>query len=337
MDKISIVVPVYNVKQYLRRCVISIENQTYKNLEIILVDDGSTDGSSDICDNFRDERIKVIHKQNEGLGLSRNAGIKKATGKYIMFVDSDDYIEENMVTNLYTELIRNHADTCIGGFRRVFKNKVIQYDNPLAGKTYESSEILKEVLAKMMGNTSTNGDHIEMSVWKVLFTLSIIKQHDIRFPSERKFISEDIIFDTEYYSRCKKVCMSSDTGYNYCDNTNTLTTKYNPRRFELQVELFRELKKRSIKLGIYSFVEQRLYNTLIANSRYCIKLEQKFQRKDLALKKISLICSNTVLQEVLSFYKVNEKKSSMIVNKLMREKKIKVLYHIMWIKNMFNI
>ncbi|OTA44624.1 glycosyl transferase family 2 [Limosilactobacillus reuteri] len=338
MDKISIVVPVYNVKQYLKRCVRSIENQTYRNLEIILVDDGSTDGSSEICDSFTDKRIKVIHKPNEGLGLSRNVGIKEATGKYIAFVDSDDYIDKTMISNLYSEMIKNHADTCIGGFKRVFKNKIISYANPLAGKTFEYPQIVKEVLAKMMGKASSIDDHIEMSVWKVLFTLSVIKKSNIKFPSEREFISEDIIFDTEYYTKCKKVCMSSDTGYNYCDNNDSLTTSYNPNRFELQVKLFKELQKRTIELSIYPFVEQRLYNTLIANSRYCIKLEQKFLhiRKD-TLKRILFICSNSTLQYALIRYKVNEKKSSKLINKLIKKRRVTSLYYIMWIKNTFNI
>ncbi|MCC4357479.1 glycosyltransferase [Limosilactobacillus reuteri] len=337
MEKISIIVPIYNVKSYLQRCVQSISRQTYRDLEIILIDDGSTDGSGELCDSFEDKRIKVFHKRNEGLGLSRNVGIKEATGKYVMFVDSDDYIDKTMVENLYKDLISNKADTCIGGYKRVLKDKTIKNINPLSGKVFESSQIIKDVLAKMMGRASKNDDHIEMSVWKVLFTLSIIKENNIVFPSERKFISEDIIFDTEYYTKCKRVCMSSDIGYNYCDNSNSLTTKYNPNRFKLQITLFEELKKRASNLNIYTFVDQRLYNNLIANTRYCIKLEQKFNPKNVALKNIKDICSNKKLNEVFSYYLDDGPLKSKVINKAIQRKRYNFLWWIMFAKNKLNI
>lgn len=337
MDKISIVIPVYNVKAYLERCVNSVINQTYKNLEIILVDDGSTDGSEKICDSFNDNRIKVIHKVNEGLGLSRNIGIAHATGKYIAFVDSDDYADETMIANLYNELIKNNADTCIGGFKRVLKNQTIEDINPLAGRIFSYPQTITDVLAKMMGKNSQIDDHIEMSVWKVLFTTSIIKENKIKFPSERKFISEDIIFDTDYYTKCKKICMSNDTGYNYCDNTNSLTTKYNPDRFKLQMILFNELKNRTGKLEIFNDVKQRLYNTLIANTRYCIKLEQKFNGRKNALKNIRKICNNSELHQVLGDYSDSDPLKSKIINKLIYNKSIGILWYIMLLKNKFNI
>lgn len=337
MDKISVVVPVYNVKHYLLKCVKSIEKQTYKNLEIILIDDGSTDGSGDICDSFVDSRIKVIHKSNEGLGVSRNVGIKEATGKYILFVDSDDYIDRTMIENLYTDLINNKADTCIGGYKRILKNRIISNINPLAGKTFEYPYIVDEVLAKMMGKESGIDDHIEMSVWSVLFTLSTINQNNIQFPSEKKFISEDIIFDTEYYAKCNKIYMSDDIGYNYCDNSNSLTTRYNPDRFKLQIILFEELKKRTYKLNIYNSVDQRLYNNLIANTRYCIKLEQKFNPKNIALKNIKNICNNKVLQSAFKNYLDNEPFKSRIVNKAIQKNQYNFLWWIMFIKNKLNV
>ena len=100
---ISVIVPVYNVEQYLDRCVCSILNQTYQNLEIILVDDGATDSSGRMCDEYakRDERIKVVHKQNGGLSDARNAGLAAATGEYIGYVDSDDWIEPDMYEKMY--------------------------------------------------------------------------------------------------------------------------------------------------------------------------------------------------------------------------------------------
>lgn len=122
MDKglVSVVVPVYNVKAYLEKCINSILNQTYENLEIIIVDDGSTDGSSDICDQFlkKDNRVFVIHKENGGVVSARQAGIDKAKGEYVIAIDSDDWIEPIMISELYTLAIENDADIVSSGYYR---------------------------------------------------------------------------------------------------------------------------------------------------------------------------------------------------------------------------
>ena len=115
MKKISIIVPIYNTKKYIDRVVNCLINQTYHNLEIILVDDGSTDGSSMLCDKYKkkDNRIKVIHQKNSGVSVARNVGLKHATGEYIGFVDSDDYISLNMYETLYNNLINTNSDISV--------------------------------------------------------------------------------------------------------------------------------------------------------------------------------------------------------------------------------
>ena len=120
-EKISVIVPVYNVKLYLHKCVDSILNQTYQNIEVLLIDDGSTDGSSDICDSYteKDSRIKVVHKKNGGLSSARNTGLDMATGEYILFVDSDDYIDIEMIRRLYDALVKTGADMGVCNIRMV--------------------------------------------------------------------------------------------------------------------------------------------------------------------------------------------------------------------------
>ena len=122
---ISIVVPVYNVEKYLPECIDSLISQTYSNIEIILVNDGSTDNSGEICDNYSkiDNRIKVIHKENGGLSDARNEGLKNISGKLIMFIDSDDYIDRNLVETLYKNLIKEQADISISAYSILLKNK----------------------------------------------------------------------------------------------------------------------------------------------------------------------------------------------------------------------
>ena len=127
MDKISVIVPVYNVRKYLKKAIYSIINQKYRNLEIILVDDGSTDGSGEICDEFKkiDDRIVVYHKENGGLSSTRNYGMKKATGDYVIFIDSDDYIHQEMIFSLYEERKKVDADVSVCGIMNVYNTKEI--------------------------------------------------------------------------------------------------------------------------------------------------------------------------------------------------------------------
>ena len=123
MDKlISVIVPVYNVEKFLDKCISSIVNQTYKNLEIILIDDGSTDESVQICDKWqeKDNRVRLTHKENTGVSDTRNIGLEKTTGEYICFVDSDDYIEPDYIENLYKSLTENNADIASITYSSIF-------------------------------------------------------------------------------------------------------------------------------------------------------------------------------------------------------------------------
>ena len=118
MAKVSVIIPIYKVEKYLSRCLDSVVNQTLEDIEIVLVDDGSPDSCPEICDRYakKDSRIKVIHKKNEGLGYARNSGMLIATGEYIAFLDSDDYVSKDMYEKVYSELKRTDADCCVTGY-----------------------------------------------------------------------------------------------------------------------------------------------------------------------------------------------------------------------------
>ena len=126
MPKISVIVPVYNVEKYLRKCIESILNQTFREFELILVDDGSTDSSGKICDEYalKDSRIKVIHKENGGASSARNAGLDVAKGEYIGFVDSDDWIEMDMYGELYRLIKENNTDISVCGINNIKRYKI---------------------------------------------------------------------------------------------------------------------------------------------------------------------------------------------------------------------
>ena len=131
VSKISIIVAVYNVEKYLKRSLDSILNQSYKNIEVIIVNDGSTDNSRNICEKYAElySNIKVIHKENGGLSSARNIGIENATGEYIGFVDSDDYISSNMFEEMYNRIIESDSDIAISSFNYVKEGKILPEDN----------------------------------------------------------------------------------------------------------------------------------------------------------------------------------------------------------------
>ena len=149
MDQIiSVIIPVYNVSCYLKDCLNSVVNQTYKNLEIIIIDDGSTDGSQQICDEYSkmDKRIKVIHQKNSGSGAAKNAGLRLATGKYLAFVDSDDYVENNAFELMINKMIECDLDIVHCGFRNVYKNEIVEKRLSVNNVIYNANEYLEMFL-----------------------------------------------------------------------------------------------------------------------------------------------------------------------------------------------
>ena len=151
-QKISVIIPVYNIENFLEKCINSIISQSYSNIEIILIDDGSTDRSSEICDYYasNDRRIKVVHKKNKGLSSARNIGLDIATGTLISFVDGDDYIHRMMLENLYKHKINHMADIVTCNYLNVYKysKPIIQNNNnmPLAESVYSTEEALEDLL-----------------------------------------------------------------------------------------------------------------------------------------------------------------------------------------------
>ena len=210
-DKISVVLPIYNVEKYLNRCLKSVVNQTYKNIEIILVDDGSTDQCPELCEEWsrKDKRIKVIHKENAGLGMARNTGIENATGKYICFFDSDDFISLNAIETLYDVAVLSNADAVLFGFNKVdFKGNVYQSVVPKGEKpVYEGSEvrqiILPDLIAQMPSISTVK--NLWMSAWACMYSLELIRKVNWRFVSEREIISEDVYSLLHLYNYIEKV------------------------------------------------------------------------------------------------------------------------------------
>ena len=212
MDKplISIVVPIYKVELYLEKCINSIINQTYTNLEIILVDDGSPDRCPQICDEFakKDNRIKVIHKKNGGVSAARNTGIANSNGLYISFVDSDDYIEPKMYEYLFNLIEEYNADVSTCGYRKIGED----LDEEVCSKNLFVLES-KEALIKL-----SFGDIIQNYVWNKLFKISLFVDNNIEFPEGK--IIEDLAIMYKLIEKANKVIIGNKTMYYYVQRNN---------------------------------------------------------------------------------------------------------------------
>lgn len=235
IPKVSIIVPIYNVEKYLDRCVQSLVNQTLNDIEIILVDDGSPDNCPSMCDEYahKDNRIKVIHKQNAGLGYARNSGLEVATGEYVAFVDSDDYVDMTMYESLYkgTELINPDAIFC------GFKTEVAK------GVWHESREVEQDQLwegndvKEFMYNMIASGKGVkqerlyQMSVWHAIYKREIITNNKLVFPSERDVVSEDIPFQVDFLKNANKVLYLNAHFYYYCLNETSLSFTFKKEKF----------------------------------------------------------------------------------------------------------
>lgn len=329
--KVSIIIPIYNTERYLKRCIESVIRQTLSEIEIILVDDGSPDNSPSICDDYvrKDPRIRVIHQKNAGLGLSRNAGIEVATGEYVAFLDSDDYIEDDMYKSLYTGAKKKNADTCICGHKFVRNNgTVIEYKNAFHGNVYKGYEV-NSILLSMLGARPKDTDDIviEMSVWKAIFSLELIKRNNIRFCSERKFISEDIIFDIDYFQKAKCVTVIRETPYFYCENTSSLSRTFREDRILKCIQLYQEELRKLKDTEYYSEAKVRIQRIFLGNLRTHIK-QAVFQfKKEDALKYIKEAADKEEVQAILNEYPYQQNpKQLQIFNKLLHKKRVKALW-----------
>ncbi|MBR7132413.1 MAG: glycosyltransferase family 2 protein [Clostridia bacterium] len=221
---VSIVVPVYNCEAYLNRCIDSLVNQTYKNLEIILVDDGSSDNSPFLCDEWskNDRRVKVIHKINAGAGMARNTGVEHATGEYIFFVDSDDYLDLTTVEKCISKSQETSADLIIFGKNECYENGTVKPIPINPEKTfYKDNDITETILPGLF----TYKIGVGISVWGKMFRLGLITQNNVSFCSEREIFSEDAYFTLEIFNFISSIAILKENLYFYCKNDNSYTQK----------------------------------------------------------------------------------------------------------------
>lgn len=245
---ISIIIPVYKVEKYLEKCIQSLINQTYENLQIILVDDGSPDNCGKICDEYakKDHRIEVIHKSNGGLSDARNKGLEIAKGEYIGFIDSDDYIESDMYEVLYNLLKQYNADVSICNFYTVSQGKIAIKNAENGIKEYNRIEILKEVLLD---------NNIQSYAWNKLYKKELFDE--IKYPVGKKY--EDI--GTTFYllEKCNKVVVTGKPEYYYINRQDSIVNNVTETTITDYIELIMQR---------YDYIEENIKELSSYNKDY---------------------------------------------------------------------
>lgn len=308
MDLISVIVPIYNVEKYLRQCLDSLLAQTYRNIEVIMVDDGSPDNCGAICNEYAEKynNFIAVHKKNAGLGMARNTGLENAHGQYVIFIDSDDYISDSLIEDLYNELKLYQVDVCISGFKcTVEGQRNVQYES----EYYPGEKARTELLPRMIGSLPDKKDSIEMSVCGVLYNMDPVRKYNVHFPSERELISEDLIFNIDYMQHANGAYLSSTAGYYYNINLSSITRSYRKNFYNLVKHFYLEIERRLSELNYDNIVNQRNKRMFFVNVKSCVSQEANpnfdFRLKQ-RLSNIKSICSDSVLQKVIREYPVNK-------------------------------
>ena len=314
---VTVVIPVYNVENYINRCIKSIVNQTYSNLEILIVDDGSPDNCPSICDEWalKDSRIRVIHKSNEGLSMARNTGIQEAQGKYIFFLDSDDYVEKDIVKSCVDVAQKNSAEVVIYGNDRINKQgKTTVVSLPyLPNSVITGCEIQKIVIPCLAGPMMVDGKkyYISAAAWAAMYSMDIIRRYDFQFVSEREIISEDIYSNLVLYQHVGCVAIIPKVFYHYCENNAlSLTRVYDPNRFERNKVFYTQVLKLCDEFSYFDQIKKNLSASLLGNIIALIKqiVNSKFFKKE-KKKLIRTILNNENIKKKIYYYDFNIDKS----------------------------
>ena len=241
---ISVIVPVYNVEKYLNRCIDSILNQTFKQIEIILVDDGSTDNSPIICDEYCDryENIKVIHKENNRVSAARNDGIKIASGKYIALVDSDDWIEPNMLEEMYNKAEEFHTDMTMCDLKKVGVESEYTVSQPIREGYYDRNMIETELFPCLI-----MFENIEfpptISNWTCLFRREFLIENDLFYDEDVHYCEDSIFGSKAMYNANGFYYMKNKYFYNYFYNPNSTTSTCNMKKWDSYLIINQRLKE----------------------------------------------------------------------------------------------
>lgn len=267
MTDISIIVPIYNAEKYLNKCIKSLINQTKENLEFILINDGSTDSSEEIIKSYQDTRIKYFKNKNQGIGKTRNFGIKKSTGKYIMFLDSDDFLATNACEELFKKAEQDKLDLVINNFYRV----------------EEETSKQEEVIISKFKNTTLKENkelllEINLAPWNKLYKSELLKNNKIKFVEDLKY--EDAPFVIEAMDKAKRIGQVNKCLNYYVIHKNSETTIRDERVFDI-IEITDRIRKYFFKRKEYTETVDKLSVRILTN----YTIQQRVQKdKEVGIK-----------------------------------------------------
>lgn len=330
---VSIIVPVYNAERVLVRCLDSILTQSYSHIEVLLVNDGSTDQSGDICHHYAklDQRVKVIQQKNAGPSAARNTGIQAASGTYIQFVDADDFIERDMTKELVLA-VRNQAELVICGYKSVmFPSKDGEVVLPSITGLYDKSKFL-EYFGELYQ------DIIIPSIWNKLYDKKTITKYLIRF-TENVSMGEDLLFNLAFIGQCSHVYLLEKPLYNYVTSDNeSLSRAFNMNFIQNQDMLYDEVKRFLIEQDrytdqnvtslnkTYAIAVVNGLNNLFHTQSHLTPIEQK--------KTIRQVISKNSVQKNLSFF--TNSKQLRLMGFLMRKNRVNGVFWFLKFKYFLN-
>lgn len=338
MTFFSIIIPVYNVESYLERCIDSILADSCKDMELILVDDGSTDSSGDICDRIAKENscIKVIHKPNGGLSSARNAGLRIASGKWVSFIDSDDWVDLNsyqITKSILSKTENETVDIVKMGYKKVQGDQVTMFIPSIEPGIYEGSDVKEKILRPALGNRQISNSSINtvvLSSWAHIYNRDFLAGTGVEFVSEREVGSEDFLFIYSLYMRASRVLVTELRWYNYDTREGSLTCRYRNKLYAQYQKLGECVFRQLVETGIYSEFKEDYESMYLALIYMCIINECNSSENRLEQIHASRrVLDDNKLQAYLKSYHTNDKKSFMI-SKMMKLKAALPLCVIQW-------
>lgn len=244
---VSVIVPIYKVEAYLNQCIESIVKQTYPHLEILLLDDGSPDGSGAICDRWaeKDSRIRVVHKKNTGVSNTRNLGISLATGEYVTFVDSDDYLEPNAIGLLAGYAAAHQAQCVLGGYKRLYPDGHTGGELSAAASVtvcQSHQDVETIILQRMVGAEYRSITPLSQSACVKLYNRRLLTDNQIQFLPIREIGSEDFYFNICFFSHVERAVLIPETFYVYRCNGDSCSNTFQEWRLDSFLRLFRTME-----------------------------------------------------------------------------------------------
>ncbi len=326
--KVSVIIPVYNVEKYLNRCIDSVLKQTMQDFEIILINDGSTDKSGEICDDYAriDERITVIHKRNARVAAARNDGIKVAQGKYVIFIDSDDWIEPQMLQEMVYKAEELKLDLIMCDYKKRSKHYEEERSQPIRGGFFSKEDIQKELYKCLV-----MFEHIEfpptISNWVCLFRLEFLIENNLCYDEDIHYCEDSILGSKVIYHANNFYYLKGHYYYNYFYNPTSTTNTFNEKKWSSYLKINDRLQDYFGNAKDFDFTRQIKINMLYFTLNELGQIKYSNQDKEARIHNIKSIMEHPKVKGIFHEFKLPDVnwKTKMIT--LMVKYKLATLYH----------